>query len=288
MARLRRSRRCRRAAEGPRRSPREWPRPSARSGRRPGQSRSADCCAGRRPRETVASSSLRTSGCESSPASSAHRCRTRGAGRTDRRRDIHRSCGTGSRGTRDPPSRMSDAVPSPETRAVLLAVPAGIADRHHMLAAPEQLIGWHAAPPPRRRSGRTPCRWSCRHRRCTLAQDVARHHLAGRVDVPRGLTTAHQHLRALIDLESEVRERDPGRSGYPQNGGESMRCAQCVFSGVRPFGSAIVEDGVIERSGAHRRVERSDGRLETRRAADPAGRQAREWSSPRSVETPTA
>ncbi len=49
---------------------------------------------------------------------------------------------------------------------VLLAVPARVTDRHHVLTVPDQFIGWHAAPPPRRRAGRRPCRWSCRLRRC--------------------------------------------------------------------------------------------------------------------------
>ena len=62
----------------------------------------------------------------------------------------------------------------------------------------------------------------------------------------------------------------PGLSGYPQNGGVSIRWAQCVLLGSDPR-PAIIQHSMIERTRPNGSVERGYRRLEPIGSAGPAG-----------------
>ena len=134
-------------------------------------------------------------------------------------------------------------------RAISFAVAAGVAHRHHVLAAREsfQETAWRpassAGDPAEHRADRHADAGDV-----ALAKNVARHDFAGGEHIGRRLSVVHDHARALVDFQPEVGEGDarPQRIAPERRRVERLRPVGLVRR--QPFGAAVVEHLVIERA----------------------------------------
>src|SRR5262245_25744842 len=88
-----------------------------------------------------------------------------------------------------------------------------------------------------------------------LSEDVAGHDLTGGENVGRRPAVAHHYAGARVDLETEIREGDPGPQRVPEKRRRVDPPGPVALVRKEAFGSAVVQDRMVERPRAHGVVE---------------------------------